>query len=327
MSKKFLIVGIISILLIGLFSSCLKKDRTEPTVRLLGVNGKTLKYNPNIPTENPGKNGENDTVVMMHTKYIDPWVLVEDNKSDTIDMVITSDITQVFANYENNLKYVRRTGDYKINYDATDEELNTGSAIRYVRVANISEFFVGSYSVKSEVKQLGNVTNFNGSLSMDNSKGGAITFPKVYSHTESGTEYSYRITGYLFSDLSDFTKTKDPKDFIGYLGVQGEPSRAFYEASNGKQSLLYREVLDSVYAFTYLKIDTQELKENSPSGAERTITIKGVESGGIPESNIVYDRINRSVRSINLKFTVQSSDSSTLLTVEETYTPRYDATE
>jgi hypothetical protein len=319
-----IIIGIIVtiIALSNIFSRCSTTDEIAPSVILLGVNGKPLKYNANLNlTENDdykGKNGENDTVIILHTKYNDPGIKVEDNKWVGEELTITSNIKDFIP--DKNQGYARRSNIFKITYTATDPDGNSGNAARFVTVENLSNFITNGgntyYNVLSESPSSLNDTTYRTTFSRHASRAGAFTFRNAYARKESdGITYRYNILGYLFSDSPNYSKTLDPN--VGYMGNSDDNTKAFYEGKT------YAEALEHIYDFKYIKIESQEV--TSVEGG-RTATIEGLndDSSGLPKSYIVYDKSTSSVQSIYLEYEVELPNGFGPILVRETYTPLYD---
>ncbi|MDL2262108.1 DUF5011 domain-containing protein [Bacteroidales bacterium OttesenSCG-928-I21] len=265
MDKRKSFILVIAILVGIIFTGCLGKDTTKPNIQLYGMN-KTPIF--------PAPEGKYDTVVLLQTKYTDPdpAVWVDDNKSLSENITVTSDIEDIL-NVKKNNWYIVQTGDYTITYTARDEEGNSNQVARKMRAANVAEAFSPANEKATTYKLLQRISNiypnspsYNMNITVNSKTAGVIRLPKVYQHDEvqngSTTTVSYSLNAHLYSEnLSQQVSEK-----YGYLGQKDNPEKPFFEVyNNGRfvRNLTLKEAVDSIVSetspirITELKIEDQ----------------------------------------------------------------------
>ena len=291
MKKSTIIIALIALLGIAL-QNCLPDDKKAPEITLLGVNGKTLR-----PTQN-------DTVVILQSKYLDPGVKVQDNKSQ--NLVAENNLSSLL---NRNTKRLSRAGNHAITYTAKDEAGNVGTKDRKLNVVNISEVFTGTRNgsyynpykyrmYKRQTTHLDNSMVYDCNLTANSTICGAIDFPKVYNNPE-GTPTAYKVTAHLWSEnyASNFYS-----QHFGYLGKRNNENVPFYEIENGIEgsNITYQEAKNIILSFEYLKINEMTFDNGT--------IIKGKDYNGVPLSKIEYNPANGDIKTIKLVYTIQRAD-------------------
>ena len=288
MKKKNIIIIVLSVISMIALQSCQPKDTAAPTITILGVDGKPLKPS------------QNDTTILLQSKYTDPGILVEDNKTRTDNIQISSDIDIALPKDKNDGRVNRISANntdhaYFITYTVTDDAGNSATAQRKIRVVNVSEPFAFLSKVKRFASTLQiKDTTFSGiQITTDASTAGALIFPRVYSRYENGTlKYHPNLKAYLWSDSDTYVDINGLNSDdgilakIGYLGKRNNPSVPFYEDSRlfeGKYyNMTYQEAKKEILKFQYLVIPSQKSTDGST-------TIEGLkDSNGKPLSKVIY---------------------------------------
>ncbi|MDR2010450.1 MAG: hypothetical protein LBQ22_08205 [Bacteroidales bacterium] len=311
MNKKIFIFLVVSIIISLLFTGCLK-DTKKPVIQLYGVNQIPIKSAPE---------GQYDTVILLYSRYTDPEppVWVEDNKSLSEDIIVTSDIEEIL-NVSRNNWYVTRTGDLAITYTAVDEDNNSNSIQRKMRVANVSEAYSPAndrttYQLMSRESHTIPFTSYTMNVTTDSRVAGVIRLPRVYSHEENGESVSYNISAYLYSDeLSQRVSTT-----IGYMGHKSNPDKPFFEVyddfGHHVRNLSHKEAMDTLVSatsplrITELKIEDQ-IVYTDPSDETKYVRIKPHNAG--TRSTIEY--LGNEPYKITIAFSVEDRRGATYIT-------------
>jgi hypothetical protein len=157
----------------------------------------------------------------LWTKYNDPGILVEDNATMTSEIVVTNDSASVFTVSPDG--YLRSVKEFTLTYTAKDNEMNSSTKGRNIRVANISEAFIGSYKTTRNTMHLNDDTSYNSTIAVDSRVAGRLRFPKVYAHSWDGKKTYFKVNADLYStDLSDTFNERH-----GYLGKASNSAEAF----------------------------------------------------------------------------------------------------
>lgn len=250
-----------------------------------------------------------DTTVLLQTVFTDPGVIVEDNKDLTENITLTSDFEdEISLNADGEL---RRTGDYEITYEATDQAGNSSESIRTVHVRNVSEILAGSYNVKGDYERIKD-TSFTGSISADSKIAGGIRFTRSYLHTEEGEKIWLKVNGLLYSqDYSlDITNSANESDaYFGWMGTNSNPDIPFF------YELDYTTALSMMPRYDYINIPTQTFTD---SLGNATYVIAGIKTSGIPLSKITY--LNDEITKIELRINI--SKDGIVDQIKETYTQK-----
>jgi len=254
-------------------------DTTAPSIYFLAKDGKTID-----------KKG--DTVILLYNKYVDPGCYVEDNASDSANIIVVSNIDAVLPIEKKlpaHIGEVKKTGDYEITYTATDEEGNAGTRSKMISCKNVSDIYNGKYwTVREEVNgstaDVAKDTAYYSTVAASNSVAGRIRFSKVACHVYNGQKVSFKVDADLFSPaLSPRTRS----DQIGYLGKSEDKESVLYAGMS------YDQAVDSIRLnYVYLQIPNQEYtayNEGDATVSEYKVRIKGRMDGQNPRSMIVYD--------------------------------------
>ena len=292
MKKFILIFCVFSTLFLG-FSNCMH-DKVPPRIKLYNAEGKIIDR----VTQYDGYHLY-DTVITLFSQYDDPGVFVEDNKTLTENIVVTSNIEDVIAKYVENNHYVKKAGPIVINYTATDEEGNEAHISRHIRVANPAEI-VAPYNPTTEALygtttfKLVSRKNIDGTnllwdeslknqtvtFTCDQNIPGAIRINKAFIHKKEKSSEIISFGGLvveLYSESLELSQT--PSNFVGYLGTKKDINLPFYDRINFKQGtpdLTYPEIVkmlnnpEEPKRIQYLKIkENYEITYNG----EKIVTI------------------------------------------------------
>jgi len=278
------------------FTSCKPKDTTGPVIYLLGPGDIILQDN------------QNDTTVLLFTKYVDPGVLVEDNATLTENIVLTDNSEDVLD--VNSSGYLRRAEVVGLIYTAKDDEGNESTKTRNITISNISNAFVNTYTTTRTTDYLNNDTTYNSNVVADTRVPGRLRFPKVYAHTWDGSKTYFRINADMFHPGLSQIKSDD----IAYMGCADDKERPFFSA------MTYEQGLDSALCFTYLKIDAQYYQD-SIAGTSHEVYIAGVVDpvDHYPLSHIEYLFGSKTIKRIVLELNVTKNGQVDRVT--EVYTP------
>ena len=255
------------------------KDTTAPFIYFLAKDGVNID-----------KKG--DTTILLFTKYVDPGCYVEDNASLSADIQVSSDLESqlpIERKIASHVGEVKKTGDYTINYTATDEAGNSGTRPKVVSVKNVSDIYAGRYwTTREEITGNSDVcqpAEYYSNITASPNVAGRIRFSKVAQHEYNGQKVSFKVDADLYSTtLSPRTRS----DQVGFLGKAEDKEVAFY---NG---LSYDAAVDSMRMnYVYLQIPTQEASVAYTDGDaainDYTVRIMGRMEGSTPKSMIVYD--------------------------------------
>lgn len=285
MKSTLSIIIVVLLAATAIFTSCGPKDTTGPKIYLLDSEGVIQQ------------DGETDTIALLYTKYVDPGVKVEDNGTQNSEILIANDSVDVFSLTTSGL--LKRVEAIVLTYTATDKEGNASTKSRNIRVANISEAFIGSYATTRTTFNLNDDTSYNSTIAVDTRIPGRIRFPKVYAHTWDGSKTYFKVNADLYHpDLSD-----TPSETIAYMGTDDDMERPFFSA------MTYSEGIDSILNFTMLQITAQYYTDT----LENQIYISGVEylgDGGkyYPLSRIEYLGESKTIKRIVLELNVTKND-------------------
>jgi hypothetical protein len=277
MKRTLSIIIVVLAAFTAVFTSCGPKDTQGPKIYILGDGGVILPE------------GETDTILLLWTKYNDPGVLVEDNATMTANIVVTNDSADVFTVSPDG--YLRSVKEFILTYTATDDEMNTSTNVRNIRVANISEAFIGSYRTTRNSLHLDDDTSYNSTVAVDTRVAGRIRFPKVYAHDWNGSKTYFRVNADLYSlELSDVFNERH-----GYLGKASNSDDAFFS------DMTYTEAIESILMIDYLKIDAQDYTDSLGN----KVYIQGVENiEEVPLSRIEYLGDTKTITRIVLELNV-----------------------
>ncbi|MBR5983688.1 MAG: hypothetical protein IK025_08235 [Bacteroidales bacterium] len=236
-----------------------------------------------------------DTVVLLYTKYEDPGCYVEDNASIAENIQITSDLESVLPIEKkdaNHMGEIKKTGEFKVTYTATDEADNPSTRSKIITCKNVSEIYAGKYWTKRNrydagmgISSMSRDTAYYSNISAVNNVAGRIRFSKVACHVYNDQKVSFKVDADLFSpELSPRTRS----DQVGFLGMASDKEVAFYKGMS------YEAAVDSMrYNYVYLDIPTQEASvaytENEAAINDYKVRIVGNKEGNIPKSKIVYN--------------------------------------
>jgi hypothetical protein len=247
---------------------------------------------------------EADKTILLYSVYSEYGIKVEDNVSDSENVVIDSDIAEVFPVNING--QVKQTGTFTVTYTATDEAQNVSTKNKNIIVENISVPFTGSYythRIGSEIAD----TTYNSTLIADTRISGRILFPKVYAQSFDGESSYFKVSADLFSlnHSAVFSET------LAYTGKASDSESSFFSG------LTYDEALDSIMNFDLLKVDAQVFVDDLGNNVQ----IAGREQNNVPLSRIEYvagtKAISRIVLELNVTFN-EIPDSQVI----EVYTPQ-----
>lgn len=295
MKRIFSIIVVVIVAATAILTSCGPKDTTGPKIYILGTGDVMLP------------DGKTDTILFLYTKFVDPGIRVEDNATQTSNILITNNIATVLT--VNADGYLRRVESAEIIYTATDDAGNVSSKNRKVRVSNISEAFVNSYSTTRTSNFLNSDTTYNSTVAVETRVAGRLRFPKVYAHSWNGQRTYFKVN----ADLYHPSLSQNYSETIGYLGTQANNERPFYS------SMTYSEGIDSILNFTMLKIDAQFYTDS----LNNQVYISGVTQQGTeyPLSRIEYLGNTKTIKKIVLELNVTKNDVVDRVT--ETYVPNW----
>lgn len=281
MKRTLSIIVVVLAAFTAVFTSCGPKDTQGPKIYILGDGDVILPE------------GKTDTILLLWTKYNDPGVLVEDNATMTSKIVVTNDSADVFTVSPDG--YLRSVKEFTLTYTAKDDEMNTTTIGRNIRVANISEAFIGSYKTTRNSMHLDDDTSYNSTVSVDSRVAGRLRFPKVYAHAWDGRKTYFKVNADLFSpNLSEIFNERH-----GYLGAPDDSDRAFYSA------MTYTEAMDSILEIEHLRIDAQDYTDSLGNH----VYIQGVtDIDDIPLSRIEYLGQSKTIIRIVLELNVTKND-------------------
>jgi len=297
--KKVFSIGILLFILASLsFQSCTPEDTQGPKVYVLDPAGDVLH------------GADKDTTLLLWSKYKDPGVFVEDNSTKSSDIIVTNDSANVFpANKEGYLRSTRGTLDEfaKLTYTAKDLAGNVGYNERPFRIANVSEAYIGAYTISRKAMHVKDTT-YTSSITADSRVAGRLRFNKVYAHKWDNKSTYFKVNADLFSpELS-------PSVFderYGYIGKKNDPSTAYYS------NMTYTPAMNEIYNYTYLKIDAQHYEDS----LNNKVYISGVaDINDIPLSRIEFLGESRTITKIVLELNVTKNGQVDRVT--ETYIPR-----
>lgn len=277
MKRTLSIIIVVFAVFTAFLTSCGPKDTQAPKIYVLGHDGGYLEDH------------ETDTTLLLWTRYSDPGVYCEDNATLTENIVVTNDSASVFTASDD--KYLRSVKSFVLTYTARDEEGNISTKPRNIRVANISEAFIGSYATRRTSQNLNNDTIYNSTLSVDNRIAGRLRFPKVYAHTWDGKKTYFKVNADLYS--TNLSQTFNNRH--GYLGLKNNTNTAFFSI------MTYTEAIDEILNIELLKIDAQDYTDSLGN----VVFIKGVEDiNEIPLSRIEYLGGTHTIKRIVLELNV-----------------------
>jgi hypothetical protein len=281
MKRTLSIIVVVLAAFTAVFTSCGPKDTQGPKIYILGDEGVILPE------------GKTDTILLLWTKYNDPGILVEDNATMTSEIVITNDSADVFTVSPDG--YLRTVKEFTLTYTATDNEMNSSTKGRNIRVANISEAFIGSYKTTRNSMHINDDTSYNSTIAVDSRVAGRLRFPKVYAHAWDGKKTYFKVNADLFSP--NLSTTFNERH--GYLGAPDDSGRAFFSA------MTYTEAMESILEFEHLRIDAQDYTDSLGN----QVYIQGVtDINDIPLSRIEYLGESKTVIRIVLELNVTKND-------------------
>ncbi len=263
-----------------IFVGC-HKDKTPPSIYFLAKDGKTID-----------KKG--DTTVLLYTKYVDPGCYVEDNASIATDIEVTSDLDAVLSiekKLASHIGEIKKTGEYKVTYTATDEAGNSGQRSKIITCKNVSDIYTGKYwTVRDEIigggiSDICQPARYYSNITSSQNVAGRIRFSKVAQHEYNSQKVSFKVDADVYSPtLSPRTRS----DQVGWLGTAADKEVAFY---NG---MSFDAAVDSMRLnYVYLQIPTQEASvaytEGESAINDYTVRIQGQLENGVPKSKIVYN--------------------------------------
>lgn len=277
MKRTLSIIVVVLTAFTAVFTSCVPKDTQGPKIYILGDGNVILP------------DGKTDTVLLFWTKYTDPGVLVEDNATMTSKIVVTDDSEDVFPLSDDG--YLKSVKSFTLTYTAKDEELNTSTNTRNIRIANISEAFIGSYKTTRNSNLLNDDTSYNSTLAVDTKVAGRLRFPKVYAHSWDGKKTYFKVNADLFSpDLSSTFNARH-----GYLGKSSDSDEAYFA------DMTYTEAIESILSIEHLRIDAQDYTDSLGN----QVYIQGVtDINNIPLSRIEYLGDTKTIKRIVLELNV-----------------------
>lgn len=251
--------------------------------------------------------GAKDTTVLLGLTYQDRGIYVEDNADQEEEIEITNDIEDVISFYTDGR--TRRNSDNWITYTATDQEGNSDTIGRMVRVKNVSSPFAGSYECRRTVSTFWGDTSYRSTVSVDSRVSGRLRVSRVYNHYD--PFYLRNIFFTVYVDLWHPDLSSQYSTTYGYLGKSSiDLETPFF------QNMDYDQAVDSIKNFVHLKINNEPYVD-SLGNAE--FIISGKTTNGIPDSRIEY--IGGEVSKIILKYNVTKFDGSNPDQVTEEYIP------
>lgn len=262
-----------------MFLTSCNEDTQGPKIYLLGADGNIIQ------------DVDNDTVVLLFTKYVDPGVIVEDNASPSDLIVLENDSADALS--LNTAGYLKRAEEVVITYTATDEAGNTSTKGRNIKIGNISDPFVNSYATTRDAQYI-NDTIYNSSVTADTKVPGRLKFPKVYAHYWNGNRSYFKVT----ADLYHENLSNSFSDDIAYMGTASDKDEAFYTG------MTYEEGTDSILTFTRLKIEAQQYEDTSGNVVYIAGSIDSSEGHDLPLSRIEYLAGTKTITKIILELNV-----------------------
>lgn len=296
MKRNLSVFGLLFIIAIIALNSCKKEDRVKPEIYLLGAGGQLLG------------NTDQDTTVLLFTKYTDPGVNVEDNVSKPEDIVVTNDIEDVLKVTDDG--YLSKAADVVITYTATDEALNETKRCRNVSVRNIAEPFAEVYLTERTALFVDSDTIYNSTVSVDTRIPGRLNFPKVYLHTDDGEKIYFKLAADLYSP--EFST--EFSDVIAYMGTSSDKETPFFK------DMTYAEGIEAATNFDLLMISAQTFTD----ALGNHYIISGVsdpDNVNLPYSRIEYLSGTKTVKKIILELNV-TKEGEYVDRVTEVYFPQ-----
>lgn len=292
MKRTLSIIIVALIATTAILTSCRPKDVTGPKIYLLDKDG--------VITQ------DTDTVVLLYTKYVDPGVKVEDNATQTSNIVVEDDGADVFSLTTSG--YLRKVESIVLTYTAHDEEGNTSTNSRSIRIANISEAFAGSYATTRNTQNLNDDTSYNSTIAVDSRIPGRLRFPKVYAHSWDGQKTYFKVNADLYHPEG---LSKTFSETIAYMGTKADSETPFFS------EMSYDEGIESILTFTMLRIDAQYYTDS----LNNQVYIQGVTEVGTdyPLSRIEYLGDSKTIKRIVLELNVTKNNSVDRVT--EIYIP------
>lgn len=293
MKRTLSIIIVALIATTAILTSCGPKDVTGPKIYLLDKDGLITQ--------------DTDTVVLLYTKYVDPGVKVEDNATQTSDIVVKDDGADVFSLTTSG--YLKKVESIVLTYTANDDEGNTSTNRRNIRIANISEAFAGSYATTRNTQNLNDDTSYNSNVAVDLKVPGRLKFPKVYAHSIDGHKVYFKVNADLFHPDLSTTYSQN----IAYMGTKSDSETPFFS------EMSYDEGIESALSFTYLKIDAQTYYDTTEN---YSVFIQGNVDAEtqLPLSRIEYLGDSKTVKRIVLELNVTKNETS-VDNVTEVYIP------
>ena len=204
-----------------LFTAC-PSDSIAPSIYFLAKDGETID-----------KKG--DTTILLYTKYVDPGCYVEDNASMSEDIQISSDLETVLPverKVASHIDEVKKTGDYTINYTATDGSGNVGTKSKVISVKNVADIYAKKYyTTRNEIigggiSDICQPADYYSNIAASSNVAGRIRFSKVALHEYNGQKVSFKVDADIYSPtLSPRTRS----DQIGFLGTAADKEVVFYK--------------------------------------------------------------------------------------------------
>jgi hypothetical protein len=289
---NFVLLGTLGILFFTVIGC--QKDVEGPSIYLLGVNGQTLE------------NTQNDTVVLLFSKYVDPGVLVEDNVTETSNIIVSNDAEDVLEVTTDG--FLKKVESVIITYTATDEKENFDTISRNIRIANIAEAFENIYTTSRSTLYLDNGLTYNSTVSVDTRIPGRLAFPKVYSHVVGEQSIYFKVYADLYSDLG----STQYSNLIAYMGTSSDKENPFFTGMTFEQSQ------DTILSFSKLKIAAQTYTD----GLGNNYIIAGYEEDAEEQiiSHVEYLAGTKTIKRIVLELNVTKNDV-VVDRVTEIYTP------
>lgn len=287
---------------IVLFSSCGIKDDKPPRIYLTG---------------------SNDTVVIMREKYIDPGYFAEDNVSKTENLILEDNLeAQISVTADG---YTNRNEVYEITYTATDEEGNSRSVVRTVRVQNISTPYAGSYTVYRRNSLFWGDTTYRSTIAVDTRVSGRLRISRVYNHWDPtfGAQVYFRINADLWApdlvtSVPHFDNANNNSG-VGFMGLSNTNNSVPWYRNMG-----YEEA-QQTRRFEYIHIPNQVWKDSLENasftilGSTQSTPVNGVY---YPKSRIEY--LGGDIRKITLEYSITNLATGVNDQVKEEYTPLED---
>lgn len=354
--KKTIFITTACLFALIVFVAC-PKDKISPRAQLLGFDGKPFKGVSEIKNK-PDNVTLSDTVILLSSKYEDPGIRFEDNKSVIEKIKVTNDLDKI-PGYSDPKKpfYVTTTGVYTITYTITDEDNNNSTLKRIIRVANPAE-------VLCPYKEYGNTTSTtftlverttqgpnrpipksaNINFSTDTKIPGAVKLNKAYWYVDNNSqEVSIPLTAHLFADKPSLSSVYSKE--AGYLGKPNDATKPFYDDykihynkkdkdKDGNEILIdalrpitFKETVDllsklgSGYRIGYLKIETK-VDVQGTDGKKYDIT-EDPQNTKCPIEYIGKDQAGQEVIKITLYYSITEKGTTNQIKLKEVYEKRY----